>query len=365
MHKVTFFPLGNADCSLIELDNGRKMIIDFAAMKDSDDKGDKRCNLEDEIRNRVKGKEIDVLAITHIDEDHIKGISDLFYLEHATKYQDGDRIKIKELWVPAAVILEKGTDNESKIVRAEARYRLKNKKNIKVISKPEKLEDWLKEQGLTLDSVKHLIMRAGNVADGFTIEDDGVEFFIHAPFSKECDGKEINRNNAGLLLASNFEVEGQSTKVIFGADVMREVWEDVIAITKWAKNEDRLEWDIFDISHHCSCGVLSDSKDDIPKGLSDNIKWLYNVKSNEGCIMISKSKPIKDNDDNPPCYKAAKYYKSITEKKNGKFIVTMEHPNENSPKPFTIHITKDKAEPQLKSESGPNVILKTNMQRQG
>jgi len=365
MHKITFFPLGNADCSLIELENGRKIILDYAAMKDETDKADKRCDLKEGILSRVEDGEIDVFVITHIDEDHIKGISDLFYLEQAAKYQEGDRIKIKELWVPAAVILETSPEGESRIVRDEARHRLRNKGKIKVVSNPEKLEEWLENQNLKLDDVRHLIMRAGSLADGFSLEDDGVEFFIHSPFSKECDGKDIDRNNAGLLLAANFEVEGQSTKVIFGADVMREVWEDIIAITKWAKNEDRLEWDIFDISHHCSCGVLADDKDDIPKGLSDNIKWLYEEKSNNACIMISKSKPIKDDDKNPPCYKAQQYYKSIIEKKNGKFIVTMEHPNENSPKPFTIHITKYKAEPQLKSESGPSIIIGNKAPRQG
>lgn len=48
--------------------------------------------------------------------------SDFFYLEHAKKYQNGDRIKIKELWVPAAMITEEGSEDEARILQSEARF---------------------------------------------------------------------------------------------------------------------------------------------------------------------------------------------------------------------------------------------------
>jgi len=44
MHKITIFPLGNADTSLIELANGKRIFIDYADMKDSKDDGDKRID---------------------------------------------------------------------------------------------------------------------------------------------------------------------------------------------------------------------------------------------------------------------------------------------------------------------------------
>jgi hypothetical protein len=54
-----------------------------------------------------------------------------FYLEHASKYQDADRIKIRELWVPAAAIIEDGCKDEDRIIRAEARHRLRSGKGIR------------------------------------------------------------------------------------------------------------------------------------------------------------------------------------------------------------------------------------------
>ena len=132
MHKLTFYPLGNADCCLIDLDNGQKILFDYADVGNSDDDDDLRIDLPAKLRENLKAAEkdsYDVVAITHADEDHIKGFSEFFYLEYAQKYQDDNRIKIDTLWVPAAVILEKSPSTEDhRILRAEARHRLKEGK---------------------------------------------------------------------------------------------------------------------------------------------------------------------------------------------------------------------------------------------
>ena len=33
MHRLTFYPLGNADCCLIDLANGQKILFDYAGRK--------------------------------------------------------------------------------------------------------------------------------------------------------------------------------------------------------------------------------------------------------------------------------------------------------------------------------------------
>ena len=103
MHKVTFYPLGNADCCQIDLDNGEKILFDYANVGNSDDNDDLRINLPAALREDLKTADrdfYDVVAFTHADKDHINGFSDFFYLEHAKKYQDKERIKINTLWVP-------------------------------------------------------------------------------------------------------------------------------------------------------------------------------------------------------------------------------------------------------------------------
>lgn len=109
MHVVRFFPIGNADSCLIELENGRRVLFDFADMRNAGDQYDKRCDLEKELRDCLDtAKSIDVVAFTHLDTDHCARAKEVFHLEYAKKYQGDDRIKIETMWVPATAILEEG-----------------------------------------------------------------------------------------------------------------------------------------------------------------------------------------------------------------------------------------------------------------
>src|SRR5690554_6409770 len=105
--QVNFFPLGNADTARLDLADGRKVLIDFAAIRCDNDCADQRCNLPETLRHDVDktGRDyFDAVCITHTDADHCKGFGEFFWLDHATLYQGKGRIKIRELWVPAAAI---------------------------------------------------------------------------------------------------------------------------------------------------------------------------------------------------------------------------------------------------------------------
>ena len=230
VHKLNFFPLGNADCCRIDMDNGTQLLVDFAAMKDAGNKNDLRVDLPSELRKDLEGRKrdyYDVVMFTHLDDDHIRGTSNFFYLEHAAKYQgqiDGkNRIKIRELWVPAAVITEAGCTEEDRIIRQEARYRLKQGSGIRVFSRPEALKAWLEGESLTMADRRSLFMDAGQLVPGWQATAQGVEFFVHSPFaSKTDDGSYTERNSGCLVLHATFEADGQKTRVFFGADITHE-----------------------------------------------------------------------------------------------------------------------------------------------
>src|SRR5689334_11178605 len=99
-HKITFYNIGNADTTLIELSNNQRILFDYANIRNADDEGDKRVDLPEELNKVVPG-DYDVVCFTHLDYDHICRASEYFYFEHATSYQSETRKKIKELWVPA------------------------------------------------------------------------------------------------------------------------------------------------------------------------------------------------------------------------------------------------------------------------
>ncbi|WP_421795379.1 hypothetical protein [Haliscomenobacter sp.] len=339
MSKITFFPLGNADSSLIELSNGKVIQIDYADMRDPNDKNDKRIDLKKELNSRVKKDTFDVVCFTHLDNDHIKGSSEYFHLLHAKKYQTEGRKKIAEMWVPASAILEDECEEEDRIIQAEARYRFKEGKGIKVFSRPKKLKDWCKNNGVDFEARRHLIVDAGTVINTFSLTKDGVEFFAQSPFVSHIDGKEIDRNASAITLHLTFN-NSKKTEVVFGADITWDVWRDIILVTKNKGNQTRLEWDIFHISHHCSYTALSEEKGKTKTEPDEEIKWMFEEQGRKGGCIVSPSKPIPSgyDDTQPPHKQAANYYSDVVDELEGEFKVTMEHPNENTPKPMVFNI---------------------------
>ena len=355
MHKLTVFNLGNADCIRIELDNGKNILFDYANKKNPDDKFDLRCDLPKELRESLDdaGRDyFDVVAFTHLDEDHYKGASEFFWLQYAKKYQDDDRIKISTLWVPAAIITEDSLDlEEASIIQKEARHRFKNGKDIRVFSRPERLKDWCQKNGIKLEDRQNIITDAGKIAPEFSREDDEVEFFVHSPFAKRLNNQEVEDRNAdSLVMQATFEVEKIETKLLLMSDVPHEALKDIVEITRdKQKRPERLEWDIVKLPHHCSYTALGPEKGVDKTDPVDDVKWLFEDQGQDKGKIISPSKiiPYKgsddDKDNNPPHRQAANYYKDILEDPDDQFLVTMEHPKKTAPKPIIIEIDSCKA----------------------
>ena len=260
-------------------------------------------------------------------------------------------IKIKELWVPAAMLLEEATNdqqsNEFVILRQEARHRLLEGKDILVFSKPEKLMDWLipklKERGLPETARDHLFIDAGSIVPGFSLDNDGVEYFCHSPFIKHSDDGDIVRNEATLIFNVRFNADGEIYDYLAVGDTEWEVLEDIVDITRYHNNMDRLGWNLYNIPHHCSYLALSDEKGVKETEPKQKVKELL-LEGKSDAYMVSSSWPIPDHPDSysqtqPPHIQARKAYERYLRKVNGrKLLVTMEEPNASKPKPIIFEI---------------------------
>ena len=339
MPKLTFYPLGNADSCLISLDQ-KRLLFDFAAMHNPNDKDDVRIDLPAAVREDIdwpNRKMIDVVAFTHLDNDHICGSSDFFHLDYAAKYQTGDRVKIKELWVPAAAITEDGAEDEARIIREEARYRLKRGEGIRVFSRPAHLEAWLNRYGLTLESRRHLITDAGQLVPGLSKDGDGVEFFVHSPFGERDHEVVLDRNENSLVFQAAFKLG--DTRFLMAADTTWENWDKIVQITRMKKNSDRLTWDVYKLPHHCSYLALSPDKGKTETTPVANVQWLIDQGKSRS-VVVSTNWPIDDEDqDQPPHFQAKNCYKRNLTTKSGRFFVTMEHPTRVAPKRLVIDVT--------------------------
>jgi hypothetical protein len=339
MSKITFYPIGNADSYLVTLDS-KLLLFDFANLRDAENKEDRRIELDDAVRDDIgwpERKQIDVVAFTHLDDDHIHGASEFFHLDHAAKYQTAGRVKIKELWVPAAAIVEDGAEDDARIIRQEARHRLREGYGIRVFSRPAHIKAWLEEQGIKLEDRQHLITDAGQLVPGWSKDTDGVEFFVHSPFAEPDEDAALERNDHSLVFQATFR-QGD-TRFLMAADTTWENWDDIVKITRLKKRDERLLWDIYKLPHHCSYLSLSSEKGKVETTPVPNVEWLLN-QCRSRAILVSTSWPIDDVDEiQPPHFQAKNCYNRILRTKSGLIRVTMEYPNRVSPTRLVVSIT--------------------------
>jgi hypothetical protein len=182
---------------------------------------------------------------------------------------------------------------------------------------------------------------------------DGVEFFVHSPFAKRLDETNLeDRNGDSIVMQAKFLVGQIETKVLLMADTIQDCLSDIVEITRLHGREERLEWDVAKLPHHCSYRSLAydgDKGTDKTEPL-DNIKWLYEEQRQPGGVIVSTSCPVplkgtKDDEaTDPPHRQAANYYKQdVLENPETEFLVTMSHPSESAPKPIIIDISGTKA----------------------
>lgn len=346
---LTFYPLGNADSMLIDLADGRKVLIDYAAVRESTE-GEKRCDLPTELRRDLEQSggrnDFDAVCITHLDSDHCRGFGKFFWLDHDVKYQGEGRIKIWELWVPAAAILEENLkDEDACLVQAEAQHRLRNRAGVLVFSQPAGLREWI-EKYRNFEDVEDLIVNAGETVPGYSLTDpEQAEFFVHSPFGWWQDQKnEIDRDEDSIIMQVAFIEGGNKSRLLLPSDANFETLNKIVQATIRNQHKDRLYWDMMKLPHHCSYRSLGPEPGDDETVPSEGVKMLFEEYRKGRGVFVSTSMPIptKGSDEDgefPPHRQAANYYQRILEKSGGEFVVTMEQPDEENPKPIIYIVT--------------------------
>lgn len=348
---VTFFPLGNADCAFIELNDKRHVLVDFGNMRDPNSKTDLRCDLAAEVRTILRKagrKEIGDVCFTHLDDDHCKGMGAFFWLRHAAKYQSDDRVRIGRMWVPACALTEKDLIGDALLVQEEAKHRLCKGDGILILSRPERLKEWMEQHGIDYEKSKVLFVDAGKPVPGFsTSGPEGVEFFVHSPFAARQDNASvIDRNGDSIVFQATFKEEAVETYALFGSDVNHEVLAEIVRITKAREREGRLRWHLIKLPHHSSYLSLGTERGTDETVAVPEVKWLFEEQGQKGAYIVSTSWPIPakgsddDKGDQPPHRQAANHHRRIALAKDGKYIVTMEEPNRTSPASFKFEITR-------------------------
>ena len=380
VHKVLFYPVGNGDTSQVVLAKGRRLLFDFCHREKAEEASTPEIDLKKRLRDELKEAKrdnFDVVAFTHGDLDHIQGSTDFFALDHSTKYQGGDRIKATEFWMPAAMLLAEADDNperEEYVLRKEGRHRLLEGTGILVFSRPKPLIEWLEgeltKRNLPKNARDHLFVDAGKLVPGFDLKLDGAEVFCHSPFIKHGETEDIIRNEASLIFNVRLDADGSVYDYLEVGDSQWEVLEEVVDVTKKHNNTDRLEWDLFNIPHHCSYLALSDekgTKETEPKPLLKELLLLGKTDA----YIVSSSNPIPDIKDayeqlQPPHIQAKNAYVNYLKQVAGrKFLVTMEEPNANQPEPIEFEVSANGVSWKRSSVVGAAALARSTPPRAG
>lgn len=202
----------------------------------------------------------------------------------------------------------------------------------------------MEKAGIDFESRRNLITDAGRLVPGFTLADDEVVFFVHSPFIKHTDDGDVLRNDCSLVFQVRFEVQGTRTDYFAVGDASYEVFEDIVDATKAHKNDERLNWHLFNVAHHCSYTALAAEKGEKETVPTPKVEEFL-LHGQPDAYMVSSSRPIPDDkeaydQEQPPHIQARKAYeKYLKNVKGRKFLVTMEEPNASHPAPIEFEIT--------------------------
>ena len=112
--QLSFFPVGNGDMTLVQTEGGNRILIDMnirsADDDPDDDTPDVAAKLRDKLVRDAAGRlYVDVLLLSHPDEDHCRGLRRHFHLGPPDEWsKSADKIVIREIWSSPMVFVGYG-----------------------------------------------------------------------------------------------------------------------------------------------------------------------------------------------------------------------------------------------------------------
>ncbi len=346
---ITFFPVGNGDTSLLRLHDGSTIIIDCHICEDGP--FDVKNHLLDELKSTAGTPHADVFILTHPHDDHAHGFADTFYVGDPEKYSATDkskeRIVIDELWFAPRIFNDDDQDitDDAKAFKREAERRIDLYKsgNQKRSLPGNRLRLVGATDNTDCDGLDEVLTIPGETVNSINgDEKEDFRFFVFAPVKKDSDNDEIEANNTSIVLQARFDVDGEDAAVraFFGGDAESPVWQRIVA----RNDDEELAWDLLLAPHHCSWTFFNDNGDE---PVDEALHLLKQKRA--GAYIVASSKPIKDDDDNPPSYKAKGQY--VTAVGDDHFLCTGENSSEDNPQPICFLLSQ-KGVTKSKYESG-------------
>lgn len=178
------------------------------------------------------------------------------------------------------------------------------------------------------------------------VSDSSFKARLLAPTPKDEDedteDKKV-KNKSSVIIQFALKADGVDDACLYltGGDAEVSIWEALWDRQK--KTPENLAYDALLTPHHCSWHALSyDSWSDKGEDSKISAKARNALgQARTGALLIASSKPIKDNEDDPPCIRAKQEYEAIVKEVRGDFKCVGEEPSEANPGVLEIEITRN------------------------
>ena len=359
---LTFFPVGCGDMTLLRLaDSGSTTIlIDCNIRAAADDPDDETRDVAADLRARLPrdadGRPyVDAFLLSHPDKDHCTGLENHFHLGPLADYADDDkpdeqkRIVIREVWSSPIVFRRKSKSHplcaDAQAFNREAKRRVKAFRSSEPLLEGDRILILGEDIDGKTDDLTSILVRAGETFQ--RVNGNHNAYFsalLLAPHPQGDEEEEdlLSKNQSSTIL--NFKIASsltdlESCRFLAGGDAEVAVWERLWS--RWGTTPETLAYDVLLAPHHCSWHSLSW---DSWSQLGEKAKVSADARSalgqaRFGAIVVASSKPIREDDADPPCIRAQREYKAILSAAGGLFLCTGESPNTWAPEPLEIEIT--------------------------
>lgn len=348
-HIIKYYPVGNADCTLIKLDNGKTIIVDCQILADlTDGHGkqvmfDVKADLLKELKKDGLGRPfVDLFISTHPHDDHCKGFAGNFYLGDVDDYdkdKNKDEIIIEELW-----ITPRGLNNDLSSPAEDLRKEAKRRRKLYDDDKNfiGSIGNYLRIIGYDKDKEfdnRYCYVPGNLVTNVHGASLSWLEIFIHAPFKEdvETSKKYDNKNATSIVVQFGFKIDGYTDykcRVLMGGDAEHEIWQHILDNNT---DDEKLKWNIFLAPHHCSWSFFNEP--DNKKDIKPSAESVLKKQIGNSAYIIASSNEIENDNNNPPCYEAKQQYINKLIPVSSHFLNTATHSKVgNIPQPIVFKI---------------------------
>lgn len=328
--RVSFFPVGCGDMVLIRLEGGQHILIDCNIRQAAEDPEDQTFDAIAALRERleVRGRDssgrlyLDVFSLSHPDRDHCLGLERHFHLGAPKDWKaDDDKIFVREIWSSPIIFRRLAREGQSvcedaKAFNREAHRRLAvNQTRGYVASDGDRMLILGEDENGKSDPHEAIVVQVGGAINAAAGRNNGdFEALLLAPLPSCNDEDEeelLAKNRSSVIL--RFKLKGgwknDAVRFLTGGDAGVAIWE-----RQWKHHadDDALSYDLLLSPHHCSWRSLSyDSWSEMGEDAevsADARAALSQVRDPSHAAIVSSSKPISDDDADPPCTRAKREY---------------------------------------------------------